>query len=232
MKLITAVVLSAVAGLVIGELIRRRLNRLTYRLPASYSQDRDETVLASPGPRRWIPVILAAGWASTALSSFWDAESTQASTWVYLLGWMIFCGVGMWLSVIDLDVQRLPDRGQLVLGGAAFVCGIGLTWGEPTRLLAGLGAALGCGLAFTAIHIISKGALGLGDVKLVMTCGWWLGIISLPAVFTGLLTACLLAIAVSIITRKKEFAFGPWLVTGTLVAGQLPHLIHLFTPVT
>ena len=209
---------AALLGLVAGEAMRRRLNRLAYRLPYDEEADVDETVLPSPGSRWWVPVVLSAAWACVV----WRCPAPPVGAWrdlARLVGWLAFSGIGLGMAAIDLDVRRLPDRGQIWLAGASLACGVLAFWGAPIRLVIGLCAGLACGLVFLVIHSISRGSLGLGDVKLVMTCGWWLGLISLAAVFAGLMAACLLAVAYSLVARQRQFAFGPWLAAGTVVAG-------------
>jgi len=210
------ILIAAVMGLVIGEVVRRRLNTLTYRRPA-YGEGADETVLPVPGSRWWIPVILAVAWACVAW--FCPVGSQRMGDWAVILGWMGFSGIGLGLAVIDLDVRRLPDRGQIWLAGVSLVSGVLVWWGQPTRLLVGLGAALGCGLAFWIMHLVSRGDLGLGDVKLVMTCGWWLGLGSVVSVVVAVIIACLLAVAYSLLAGQRQFAFGPWLLAGTIMVG-------------
>jgi len=234
-------------GLIVGEMMRRRLNELTYRLapseevdgtiPASGDgdetartpenekartpEDEDETLLPSPGSRWWIPAIVAIAWGFIA----WRCplgvvpDQRDVTGWARLLGWLTFSAVGLAMAVIDLDVRRLPDRGQILLAGASLIFGVLAMWEDPIRLAYGLGAALACGLAFLLIHVLSRGGLGLGDVKLVMTCGWWLGLISLTSVFAGLMVSCILAVAYSLLARQRQFAFGPWLIAGTVIAG-------------
>ena len=242
-------------GLAVGEIMRRRLNRLGYRLcPGEMAlatgdgnetsitsgdgdgttrtsgdgdgmvcipEDVDETLLPVPGVRWWIPVVLGVGWACVAWRypiSFQQTWS-DVTAWARLLGWLGFAGIGLGMAVIDLDVRRLPDRGQILLALVSVVFGVVICWEDPIRLAVGLASGLACGLVFLIMHAISRGSLGLGDVKLVMTCGWWLGLTSVASVFAGLLTSCVLAVAYSLLSKQRQFAFGPWLVAGTLTAG-------------
>jgi len=229
-------VLIGATGLVVGEILRRRVNRLGYRLPAlkpdevdevdgvDESDEVDETALPSPGPRWWIPIVLGLVWAATTVLGPEVGGSHggwSLSAVVLHAGWLAFSTVALWLAVIDLDVRRLPDSGQVLLAVIVVTCSVLLTWGHPGRLLACAGAAMGCGLVFFAIHAIGKGSMGLGDVKLVMTCAWWLALTSMTTVFAGLVAACLLAVLFAALTRARTLAFGPWLAAGTLVAGLL-----------
>jgi prepilin signal peptidase PulO-like enzyme (type II secretory pathway) len=257
------IVVGLVLGCGLGELMRRRLNRLAYRLGPQAGgvaegvgvrpvlgegqgtgEDRGEgptlgegqgtaevvgdgAALAEtdrpvPGRRWWIPVLLGLAWAAVAGTvTGWDQPGIVLDQPWALIGWLGFAAIGIWLAAIDLDVRRLPDTGQLGLALVVLVGAAGQYLDQPSRWLVGLGCAVACGLVFWVIHRLSQGSLGFGDVKLVATCGWWLGCLSLTAVWTGLILACLLAVAFSLLARQRHFAFGPWLVAGTLVAGLL-----------
>ena len=234
------IVIVGALGLIVGEIMRRRLGRLGYRLaPAEEvrisgmasesteadetgrTQEVDETALPVPGTRWWIPIVLGVVWGCVGwrcpvgLMGGWPA----AARWAYFLGWLGFAGIGLGMAVIDLDVRRLPDRYQILLALVSIGFGVLVFWEFPIRLLVGLIAGLACGLVFLVMHAVSRGSLGLGDVKLVMTCGWWLGLTSVASVFAGLMVSCVLAVAYSLLSRQRQFAFGPWLVAGTVLAG-------------
>ena len=83
-------------GALIGLAVRWRLAALSYRRD-------DEAGQPSPGPRWWIPV--AAITASGLLA--WRFGITR---WPLLLPTLPLAWFGPWLSAIDLDVRRLPNR--------------------------------------------------------------------------------------------------------------------------
>ena len=200
-------------GLVVGEIIRRWLNQLKYRVTW---EDNDEMDLPQPGSRWWVPLALGICWGC----AMWLIPPTYSlSSWAHVLGWMAFSAIGAWMAAVDMDVRRLPDAAQLLLAGTTILAGVVFAGSDPIRLLMGLTTGLVCGVAFLAIHMLTRGDLGLGDVKLVMICGWWLGLISPTAVFAGLFVGCLLAVLYSALARVRQFAFGPWLVAGTIIAG-------------
>jgi len=113
-------VLTVLGGLV-GLVVRCRLSTLAYRRD-------DEADQPPPGPRWWIP--LAIGAASGLLA--WRFGSTR---WPLLLPTLPMAWFGPWLSAIDLDVRRLPNR-LLVVHAAFVAAGVGaaslinsdLTW--------------------------------------------------------------------------------------------------------
>ncbi len=127
------------------------------------------------------------------------------------------CG---WLSVIDYDEHRLPNRivGPLAVTVAVAVIGAGLWTGDPARsgraLLFGLGAA-----TFLLIGNL-VGGLGMGDVKyafpLAAALGWF-G--SEPVLTWAFVTAAVgglagLAVIVSGQGRRYRIPYGPFMTIG------------------
>jgi len=84
-------------------------------------------------------------------------------------------------------------------------------------------SALGAAAFFAAIVLISRGKwMGLGDVKLAFLMGIILGFPNiLAALFLAFLAGAIIGIGLIALGRKKmksEVPFGPFLVTGTLIA--------------
>ncbi|MDR2895044.1 MAG: A24 family peptidase [Propionibacteriaceae bacterium] len=225
-------------GLTMGELIRRRLQRLAYRLPAAADDPSgvsDELDRPAPGPRRWVTIGVTA--AFSALAWRWSggapmingiswpsqmallANLQQASQLADGLGWAALITIGAWLAGVDADVQRLPDRGQLALALCLIASGVVFAWGHPQSWFTALGAGLAAAGLFAVMHWRRPEAMGLGDVKLVGTLALWLGLHRLDLVFAGLLAACVLAGAYAAIRRRHHLAFGPALIAGAIMAG-------------
>lgn len=83
------------------------------------------------------------------------------------------------LSIIDLRVRLLPDRLVLPFGLLAIVFHSMAMFRFLTLPDMMAGAALGggilYGIRFVANRIYQQDTLGLGDVKLMLTAGLWLG---------------------------------------------------------
>lgn len=75
-------------------------------------------------------------------------------------------------------------------------------------------AALGGGLLFFILTIITKGAIGGGDIKLIASMGLWLGVRPMLSVITyGFITGGLAALFLLITKQKSRhsyFAYGPY----------------------
>src|SRR5450759_4208087 len=97
-------------GALIGLVIRCRVSTFVYRHD-------DEASQAPPGARWWIPLAVAA--ASGLLA--WRFGITR---WPLLLPTLPVAWFGPWLSAIDLDVRRLPNR-LLAVYAALVAVGVG-----------------------------------------------------------------------------------------------------------
>jgi leader peptidase (prepilin peptidase) / N-methyltransferase len=144
-----------------------------------------------------------------------------------LPAYLFFAAVGIALTAIDLDVLRLPNSivypSYLVLG--ALLTFAALIQGGPAPLIrAAIGGVALFGV-YLALALAYPVGMGFGDVKLAGVVGAALGFLSYSALIVGafaafaigacLATALLLSHAA---TRKTAIPFGPFMVTGALVA--------------
>ena len=124
------------------------------------------------------------------------------------------------LTLIDLDVRRLPNALVYPCAAIGLVVGTALDpGGEPERLLAGA-------IAFTCFFLAAlayPAGMGMGDVKLAGVLGLYLGRDVAVAIAFALLLA--LAVGIAIIARKGMAAgrktavpFGPFLAAGAVIA--------------
>jgi leader peptidase (prepilin peptidase) / N-methyltransferase len=131
------------------------------------------------------------------------------------------------LSLIDIDVKRLPDAIVLpsylvlvvLLGVASLVEG---DWWPFARAL--IGAVAGFGFYFLLAFIYPAG-MGFGDVKLAGVLGLvlaWFGWAELlVGAFTGFLLGGVVGVALIVLrlgTRKTMIPFGPYMMVGTWLA--------------
>ncbi|QMU75065.1 prepilin peptidase [Streptacidiphilus sp. PB12-B1b] len=131
------------------------------------------------------------------------------------------------LAWIDAGVKRLPDVLTLRLYPVllAALLAAQLTDRHHGSLLRALAAMAALAVGFYALALLSPGALGLGDVKLVGLLGLllgWLGWTSVAAGgFLAFATAALASVALLATRRagrKDTIPFGPYLILGTLLA--------------
>ncbi len=168
------------------------------------------------------PLVLELGTAALFVLMAWkfDASVEMVAFWVLSAGLLA-------LSWIDLRIKRLPREisyTTLAIGAPLLVVAA-LVRDEPGRFWTmALGAVLA--LAFMwALHVLSKGGMGDGDVRLSPLLGAYLGWLGLPYVPIGLFFAFLFGSIVGVVGmavgragRKTAVPFGPFLAAGTVVA--------------
>ena len=200
-----------ILGAFIGLAIRWRLADLSYRRD-------DEVDHPHPGLRWWIPLATAA--ASGLLAWRFGVER-----WPLLLPTLPLAWFGPWLSAIDLDVRRLPNR-LLAVHGALVAVGVGTAAIITGDLSTAIQAAVGGVVAFVVFWILDRlrpGGFGWGDGKYVPIIGAATAAVSLSVAWWAFLIACLAAVLATPFRRRRaNFPFGPWLAAGALVAISLP----------
>lgn len=144
-----------------------------------------------------------------------------------LPAYLYLAAIAVALSMIDIDVHRLPNAivlpsyavaAVLLLGAAA----LDSDWGAVVR---GLAAAALLLLGYLGLRLAYPAGLGLGDVKLAGLLGLYLGWLGWSSVAVGGFAAFLLGGVVGVgllVTRragrKTRIPFGPAMLAGALLA--------------
>ena len=124
------------------------------------------------------------------------------------------------ITLIDLDVRRIPDKITGPAAVAALVAGLALDISYvPEQLIAGAAALL----LFYLAAVMKPGGMGMGGVKLVGMLGLYLGRAVAPAIFIALLLGVVVGgvimARVGVATgRKQTVPFGPFLALGGMIA--------------
>jgi len=133
---------------------------------------------------------------------------------------------GAQLSIIDFKSHRLPNK---LVGWftATEILIMGITgWmaSDFARLLTALGIAATTMISYVLLYLVSRGSLGMGDVKfafpLGLCVGWYSANQWLVAIFVSFLIAGLVAVIGLVtkrMTRKSRLAFGPYMFLGTFL---------------
>jgi leader peptidase (prepilin peptidase)/N-methyltransferase len=141
---------------------------------------------------------------------------------------LVLAGYGAALVVLlatDLDQRLLPDVVTLPLVG--YVLLVDLAGANPFLGSFGLAGAVAAAVVYPSLlYLLSvpfgRGALGLGDVKLLVSVGLLLGLgrglvaVFAAAIAAGVVIAALLA--ARRISLRSYVPFGPFLIFGTLWA--------------
>lgn len=144
-----------------------------------------------------------------------------------LPAYLYLTSIGIALTMIDIDVRRLPDSivlpSYLVLAASfAIAAAISGDWGALTRSALGGSALYGF---FYALAFAYPAGMGFGDVKLAGILGAGMAYVSWPTLLIGAFAAFLLGGfvgAVLIVTRrgsaKTAIPFGPYMIVGAGIA--------------
>jgi len=241
---IALVAFCAVVGLLVGSFV----NVVIWRVP------RGESVVRPPShcpgcnrpirPRDNLPVL---SWlllrgrcrdCETAISARYPAVEVATAAVLGVMAWrfgldaalpaFIYLGViGVALTMIDIDVHRLPNAivlpsyvvAAVLLGGAAVATG---EWSSLLRAVLG-GAAL-FALYFLLAFVYPAG-MGFGDVKLAGVLGAYLGWLGWGVLLVGGFLGFLLGGVVGgglmmarRAGRKSKIPFGPFMLAGAFIA--------------
>ena len=241
------IVAAALIGLAIGSFLNVVIHRVPLELslstPGSHCPNCDHPIRA----RHNVPVI---GWlalrgrcadCSTAISVRYPLVELATGLLFVAVSWqasrldelpalpalLFFTAAGIALTLIDLDVHRLPNAivlpsypvVALLLTLAAVVAD------DPAALVR---AAIG-GLAlfggYFALAFAYPEGMGFGDVKFAGLIGIVLGFLSYQALLVGAFAAFVLGGVVGVVvlllrhgSRKTALPFGPFMFTGALIA--------------
>lgn len=122
------------------------------------------------------------------------------------------------LLLTDIREHRLPNGWNLLLAAGALVAHASTAWqtGTIAPVVTSLGIGLVGLLGLLAIHVLTRGGIGMGDVKLVGALGCFAAdpFVLFLLVFAGfVLAGCW--VVVGRVALHERIAFGPFLLFGT-----------------
>lgn len=168
------------------------------------------------------PLVLELGTASLFVAMALKFEDS-----VEAVAFCVLAASLLALSWIDLKITRLPREisyTALAIGAPLLVVAA-LIRDEPRRIWTMVLGAVLATVFMWAVHVLSRGGMGDGDVRLSPLLGAYLGWLGLPFVPVGLFLAFLFGSVVGVVAmvvgragRKTAVPFGPFLALGTLVA--------------
>lgn len=141
----------------------------------------------------------------------------------YLAAALVFAVASVWLSLVDVREQRLPNKILWPATGLIFVllsCQALFDF-KFDRLLGAVLAGSVSFVVYAVMRFISPSSIGFGDVKLSVSIGLMLGWqawqdVALAALFGFVLGAVFAAVALATkkASLKSHIAFGPFMLAG------------------
>ena len=166
-----------------------------------------------------------AAWESLS-GSVVPTPPTVLSATPVVLAFLYLAAISIVLTLIDIDVKKLPNSIVLpsyLVAGVLFTLDSILTDNYGALLRAGIGGAA-MFLFYFLLAVIRPGGMGFGDVKLAGVLGIYLGWLGWGNLVVGAFAAFLLGGLFSIVLlivrrtgRKTRVPFGPWMLLGTWV---------------
>ncbi|MGD7790213.1 prepilin peptidase [Propionibacteriaceae bacterium Y1700] len=211
-----SVVAAAVAVGVLMALITRPALRGLPEPPASELDD-GETKVAYADLGTWLFRGLTG--AAAAAGVIIIGLRAPVETWPV---WVGLTTVGVLLAAIDAATTWLPLRLTHLLWWLTLIGVLVMTVINVARTLEAAACGLAMWLFFGAVWLISRGALGFGDVRLAPVLGVATGAIGWEVAATGLLAGCLIGALWGVLQlirrRGRHFAYAPSLVIGSYLA--------------
>lgn len=222
----------AAAGLLAGAGLRGAVFRLS--VPSGHPDQTTCTECAAP-VRTWLAIHCRH--CGNSFGAPLVFEAATASVLALLLGrfagqpdvaaFGFFGALGVALAVIDLTVHRLPDR--LVLPSYPVLMTLltvpALIQQDAGQLMRALLAGAALAAAYLILALARPGQLGGGDIKLAGLAGLVMGWLGWQTLLMGAVLAFILSATVSVallaarrITLRSHIAFGPYLLSGALLA--------------
>jgi len=147
--------------------------------------------------------------------------------WTQVLLWLILVIFGVPLTIIDATLHRLPDllTASLFIASAAVIIGDALYHHQYDRLIPSLIGSVALPAFYLALMIISRGGMGMGDVKLAAGLGLVTGYFGVRTVLVGSFAAYILGSVIGVglmilgkAGRKTAIPFGPFMLVGQAIA--------------
>jgi leader peptidase (prepilin peptidase)/N-methyltransferase len=178
-------------------------------------------------PTRWLWVELV------TIAAFTELAVQYGDTWT-VAPLLLLATCLITVSVIDLQVQRIPDRitfPTFLLSVPAIVA-VSIQQDNTDRIQSAIVGAVAYFLFLFVTHLAYPAGMGFGDVKLAAVMGLYLGWLgwdpllptagALRLVFYALMLGCVIGVvfglAVQAVTKKRgAFPFGPALALGCFV---------------
>lgn len=244
--------LFTVVGFFLGLILGSFLNALAYRLPRGESlMTRSHCTQCFKQIHAWenIPVVSwfflkgqCSGCKAPISMQYPLVELGTGVTFAFLVQraseiengflWasIIFLGfafVGMLVTLIDLDIRKIPANAIFSGLIIALLGAIGYSFstGDNSRAASALAFMAIYFVVYFLLWLFKPGAIGYGDLRLAALSGFVIGWVSIDSAILGFFLPWILAmiwllpaLVKGSKSAKTQIPFGPWIVLGTILA--------------
>lgn len=204
LKIVTAII-CAVTGAIAGSYWIEKL----YQTKTSILTFPHKVLKQAKKRRQFLPPVLGILFAFYLLS-YEGTVLTQLFNLIFIYFLVLF-------TITDFEQQVIFDVMQLPFA----LCGLAFCLISGFPLLNHLTAALGGGVIFLVLSILTRGGIGGGDIKLIAALGLWLGTAALTDVVAfGFIAGGIAAFILMVFMHKKrtdKFAYGPYFTLAALL---------------
>jgi leader peptidase (prepilin peptidase)/N-methyltransferase len=152
---------------------------------------------------------------------------------IELVAFLVLTAVSIALALIDLDTRRLPNVIVVpaLITGTVLLAAAALARGDLLALAGAATGGAGLFLLYLVLALVSRGGMGMGDVKLAAVLGLYLGFLGWGNLLVGAFAAFVFGGVFGVVLmlirragRKTAIPFGPWMILGAwlgVFAGEL-----------
>ena len=160
----------------------------------------------------------------------------HSSSLLEALTWILFVALGVALSAIDIKLHRLPDAltGASALSLLLLIIAQSIANSDSAIIFSAIITGTIVFTCFFLLRVISRGGMGLGDVKFSFSTGLLTGSYSTTTTIVSLYATFIASgiVALWLILRKKgnsksRIPLGPYLFAGVVVSYLLTTSSHL-----
>lgn len=149
----------------------------------------------------------------------WAAVAYAAASYAELAAGAVFMSMLVAITFIDIPHRIIPNA--ITLPGT--VVGLALsTLADPRGWWVYIVSALGASAFLLVTAMVYPGGMGLGDVKMALLMGAFLGSAVIIGMFAGFMIGAVLGVALLALegraARKMKIPFGPFLAAGSVFA--------------
>ena len=143
-----------------------------------------------------------------------------------LVAFLGLVSVSIALALIDLDTKTLPNRIVVpsLVTMVVLLAGAALLRGDLESLVRSFAGGAALFVFYLVLALVSRGGMGMGDVKLAALLGFALAWVGWPSLVIGTFTAFVLGglfalglLVARKVNRKSGVPFGPWMLGGAWI---------------